>query len=255
MPLIGTSIAKIYTADQGSQAALPPLLLIHGAGGTHLDWPAALRRWPGRRVIAPDLPGHGKSVPPGRPTITAYAADLIALLDALEVEQVIAVGHSMGGAIALTLALDFAERLVGLVLIGTGAKLSVHPDILTGIQTNQAMVAQQLGEWLWSDRATADQRAWTVTQFTEQPAGVIYEDYVACNGFDVRSRLGEIALPTLIFAGANDKMTPLKFSQFLQQNIPGARLVTLDGAGHMMALEQPEAIAGAMQDWLHSSGL
>lgn len=253
MPMIETSTTRIYAADHAGADAPFPLLLIHGAGGSHLDWPAQMRRLGTARIVAPDLPGHGKSPLPGHDSVAAYAAALVTLLDALHLDRAVMIGHSMGGAIALTLALDYADRVAGLVLLGAGAKLSVHPDILERIRPDPAAVAQSLSDWLWGENATPDQRALTVSGVMAQSVDVIYGDYVACNGFDVRARLGEIATPTLIFAGTQDRMTPHKFGLFLQQNIPGAQLVTLEGAGHMMALEQPDFIAGAVEDWLHSA--
>jgi len=252
MPFIETKIGKIYVIDQRKNTDTPPLLLIHGAGGTHLDWPASLRRLPNANPLLPDLPGHGKSPTPGRDTITAYAADIISLLDALEIPSAIVAGQSMGGAIALTLALDYSERVSGLILIGTGAKLSVSPDIVERILTDQEAVARLLSEWYWSEATPIERRELTYKQIMAQPAQIIYDDYVACNGFDVRARLNEIQARALIFAGTQDKMTPQKYGVYLQQYIPDAELVTLEGAGHMMALEQPDAVASAVGTWLNS---
>ena len=102
----------------------PVTLVIHGAGGTHLDWPAEIRRMPELNTIIVDLPGHGKSSRRGtQQHVGAYASDMLALLDALKLQQVIVAGHSMGGAIAQTLALQHPDRVLGLILICTGAKL------------------------------------------------------------------------------------------------------------------------------------
>ena len=113
-------------ADPGS----PPLLLIHGAGGSRLHWPPGIRRLTGWRVLAIDLPGHGDSPGPGERSIEAYTGCVLEWLDEYGVERVIPAGHSMGGAIALTLALQAPDRLAGMVLVGSGARLRVAPSIL-----------------------------------------------------------------------------------------------------------------------------
>jgi pimeloyl-ACP methyl ester carboxylesterase len=252
MPFVETARAQFYVIDQRRYPNALPLVLIHGAGGSHLDWPIALRRLPGANLVLPDLPGHGKSPLPGRDSIVTYAADVIALLDSLGIERAIFVGHSMGGGIALQVALDHAERAAGLILVGTGAKLGVSPEILERLHVDQAGVAHLLAEWYWSAATPPERRALTVQYLLAQPVELLYNDYLACNRFDVRERLPEIRVPTLIFAGTEDRMTSLKFGQYLQSHIADAELVVLEGAGHMMALEQPQRVAEAVQAWLHT---
>ncbi len=90
---------------QNDETIRPALVLIHGAGGTHLHWPAELRMLDSTAVYALDLPAHGKSAPPGRTSIEEYADDIAAFVEALGLEHVVLVGHSMGGAIAQTIGL------------------------------------------------------------------------------------------------------------------------------------------------------
>jgi pimeloyl-ACP methyl ester carboxylesterase len=145
MPTVG----GMYYAETGAkmEAAAPPILLIHGSGGSHLDWPGSLRRIVGRRVLTLDLPGHGRSTPPGRETAADYAADVIGLLDALAIDTAIVAGHSLGGAIALQLALSHPERIAGLNLVGTGARLRVHSAILDHILPEPVPTAALIVQW------------------------------------------------------------------------------------------------------------
>lgn len=252
MPHIQTNAGELYYAGPKPplQVDSPPLLLVHAAGGTRLDWPPGLRRLPDATVLALDLPGHGKSPGPGRDSIDAYAEVVIALLDALQLQRVIVAGHSMGGAIAQTLALAHPERVAGLVLIGTGAKLGVHPDILERVIPAQAEVGRLLHDWMWGDSTPAELRDRGYELFMTIPPEVIHGDYAACNAFDIRHRLGEINAPALIIGGTADRMTPHKFSAYLAEHIRDSRLVTVEGGGHLMMLEQPDAVAGAIRDWL-----
>ena len=108
----------------------PPIVFIHGAGGNYLHWPPEIRRLTGQRIFAPDLPGHGKSDGVGRQSIDDYAQCILDFLDALHIHKAILIGHSMGAAIALTLALDHPRRVLALGLIGGGARLKVSPDLI-----------------------------------------------------------------------------------------------------------------------------
>jgi len=253
MPLIETTTGSLFFADhRAAESPYPPVVLVHGAGGSHLDWPPQLRRLPKASVIAVDLPGHGKSPGPGRNSVSAYAADIIALLDLLKIPQAIIAGHSMGGAIAQTMALDHTGRVAGLILVGTGARLRVHPDILQRFLAEPEAIAALFKDWMWGENAPDSLRQTGYEQLLKTPPEVTHGDYHACNVFDVMERLGQITAPTLIIGGTADKMTPLKYAAHLQTHIPNSQLVTVEGGGHMMALEQPELVAQAIQDWLTS---
>jgi pimeloyl-ACP methyl ester carboxylesterase len=81
---------------------------------------------------------------------------------------------------------------------------------------------------------------------------VLYGDLVACDRFDIRHRLGEIEAPALVIGATEDRMTPLRFAQYLAENLPHAELRVLEGAGHMMALERPEEVASAVKGFVDS---
>jgi pimeloyl-ACP methyl ester carboxylesterase len=246
MPIIETERGKFYYADH-RQDDTPPLFLIHGAGGTHLDWSIQLRKL---GTIVPDLPGHGKSEPPGRTTIDAYADDIIALMNALNLPSAVIGGQSMGGGIALMLALQYPERVRGLVLIGTGAKLRVSPAILDRLLTEQASVGEMFKTMLWGKHTDQRIRDLGYEQFMKTPAEVVHEDYLACNQFDVRDRLSEIRIPALVFGATEDQMTPMKWSEYLAENIAQAQLIRVENAGHMMGLEQPVVVVEAVKRWI-----
>jgi len=251
MPFIQTANGSMWYADHRDPTAhLPVTVLVHGAGGTHLDWPAELRRLPEANAVALDLPGHGRSPAPGRQTVSAYAADAVALLDALKLPKVILAGHSMGGAIAMTMALNYPERVLGLILVGTGAKLGVRPDLLNGFMTEMRRTAALLVELYYGRTGTDSMRRRSIQRLMEFNPTILTQDYAACNVFDVRTQIEAIRLPTLIVGGTDDRLTPYKFSEFLHEHIVGSQLVKVEGGGHMMMLEQPEFVADAVRKWL-----
>lgn len=228
----------------------PALILIHGAGGNHLHWPAALRRLPGATVYAIDLPGHGRSAGPGRERIEDYAADVVRFMDAVGVARGVLVGHSMGGAVAQMTALLAPERVAGLVLVGTGARLRVAPVILEGILQDPDSALDLITEWAWGPEADPAMVARGRQMMARVDPRVVWGDFAACDRFDIRERVGEITAPTLVITGSEDRMTPPKFGQWLTERIPGARFVRVEGAGHMVMLEKPDQVASAVREFV-----
>lgn len=237
-----------YTLSPGPTGA-PAMVLVHGAGGTHLHWPAELRRLSGATVYALDLPGHGRSKGEGCEVIKDYAEAVAAFIRAVQVEQAIVTGHSMGGAIAMTLALDF-DCVAGLVLVGTGARLRVAPAILDGIRNDFAKSVELVTRFAWSPEAPSRLTELGRQALLETGPDVLLGDFTACDRFDVMERLGEIQVPTLVISGSVDHLTPIKYARFLAESISGARLTIVDGAGHMVMLEQSAKVEKAVRKFL-----
>ncbi len=240
----------VHPANVGEAPARPPLVLIHGAGGNYLYWPPQLRRLPGVAVYAPDLPGHGRSTGQGFSQIAAYREWLCAFVDALHLPPFVLAGHSMGGGIALDFALTYPERLVGLGLVGTNTRLRVAPAILQGIQNDFAATTEKLIEWMYGSTVTPAQRRTYLQRLREVPPALLYGDFSACDAFDVSARTGEINLPTLIIGGQEDKMTPVKYSERLHEQIRQSELHLLAQAGHMLMLEQPQAVTRLFEQFI-----
>ena len=152
-------------------------------------------------------------------------------------------GHSMGGAIALEFALRYPARLAGLILVGTGAKLRVAPEILTGILDDYAGTTELLAQWAHSEHVDPKLLRLYTRRLREVDSQLIHDDFAACDAFDRRADVSRITLPTLILCGDADRMTPVKFSQYLHEQIAGSQLIVVPGAGHMVMLEQPAAVA------------
>lgn len=245
-----------YRESRGGdpQTGAPPLVFIHGAGGSSLHWPPQLRRLPSLDVYALDLPGHGDSPGNSSTTIEEMAEAILAWQEALALGPCVYAGHSMGGAIAQTLALDHPEAVAGLILVGTGGRLRVHPDILamTVSKDKYDQGVDTMLAWSFSQNADKGMVELAGKRFLQVPASVVHADFLACDGFDVLPRLGEIHCPTLVLCGSEDQLTPLKYSQFLVDQIPEATLVIIDGAGHMVMLERPQAVSAPILDFINA---
>jgi pimeloyl-ACP methyl ester carboxylesterase len=230
----------------------PPVLLIHGAGGSHQNWPPQIRRLTGQRIYALDLPGHGKSEGVGRQDIDEYGKAVIEFMKAARLSSAVLVGFSMGSAIALSLALRYRKRVLGLGLLGAGAKLRVTSDtleMLTSASTFMSAVETVI-ESSYSAGVDPQVKKLALQQMTETRQSVVYGDFLACDSFDVMERLDKIQVPTLLICGSVDRMTPPNRSEFLRDHIEGAQLNILDGAGHMVATERPDEVAGLLSSFL-----
>ncbi len=251
---MGLSIAEGVAfwdhAPEGARGS--PLLLVHGAGGAHLQWPELLRELPGRRVIAVDLPGHGQAPPPGERTVSGYARALLGLLDALGIPRAVVAGHSMGGAIALSLAMEAPDRVAGLFLVGTGARLRVSPAILeaSGDPARSAEVAGVIADSSFGSAASPDQRAAHARGVAAQPAGIVHGDFTACDGFDAMRELDRVKARAFVVVGSEDRFTPPRYSAFLRERLPGKGMLVVPGAGHMVASEAPGEVTAAAATFL-----
>lgn len=233
---------------------------LHGAAADGTIWGRQLAAVPADN-IALDLPGHGRSDGPGRAHIAAYAADVLAALDALDVPRAVVVGHSMGGAIALQLALDHADRVSGLVLVGTGARLRVTAALRDAWRTDPAAARAALVAASYAPaRSGVVDADDSMASMPASPAGraaahlgagdpaVAAGDFAACNAFDVMDRLtaGAVRCPTAVVVGAADVLTPPKYGAWLAEHIAGASLDVVPGAGHMVMVEAAEAVTAVV---------
>jgi pimeloyl-ACP methyl ester carboxylesterase len=255
-----TGGADIWYSLNGGGSAVesdPPLVLIHGAGGSHLHWGPTTRRLSGRSVYAIDLPGHGHSPGEGSESIAEYAEAVSSWLRQIGLERPVVVGHSMGGAIALSLALNLPESLGGLVLVGTSDHLPVNSTLLGMLERDETYrdAIDLVIRWSFSPAAEPRLVELSRKRMLESPRSVIYGDFRACERYDVQGRLGEIRVPTLVICGAEDKMTPERNVRRLTQGISGSRFKIVQGAGHMVMLEKPSILDDAVQNFLAEEAL
>ncbi len=256
MPQIEVGDQQIFYRSHGAagpERDLNSLVLVHGAGGTLMNWPPGIRRLPETPVYALDLPGHGKSTGPGLQSIPAYLDALLGFADALGLSRFMLAGHSMGSAIAMEMALQHPDRLSGIVLIGAGARLSVKPSILTELRDQYDITCVWLVKQLFGPEADRRLPIGYLRYLSLLDPELLYGDFLACDAFDRTEQVSSIRTPTLILCGADDRMTPPAAGRFLHEQIAGSQLELIDSAGHMVMLEKPEIVAATVAGFLGRS--
>lgn len=248
-----TALCVLQSEARGTEKS-PSLLFIHGAGGNSQIWDAQAFAFEGKRaVFRLDLPGHGGSEGRGEDRISAYAEWVRRVSEKIfGLEPFVVVGHSMGGAITLELSLAPPKGLRGIVLVGSGAKLAVTHAIFQMLKENPEAFFESLDRFAFSQAAPPPVRQRIIHLTRQCPPALIFDDFKACDRFDLRNRLAEITLPALVLCGEDDQLTPLSYSRYLHEHLGGSRLVIVPLAGHMVMAEQPDLLNKAIESFLGS---
>jgi pimeloyl-ACP methyl ester carboxylesterase len=223
------------------------LVFLHGSGGCKESWQHQVAFFEDADAV--DLPGH----PEGQPctSVDDYVEWLRGYIEERTYRDVVLVGHSLGGAIAFLYALKYPGDLEGIVSVGSGARLRVHPMFLEELEKAIADPArfvrfQDIG---W-ERVDPELAQVVKRRGIENGPAVMLNDLRACDAFDIMDRLSEIAVPTLALCGSEDIMTPPKYSHHLVEKLPEARAVVIDGGTHMVFAEKPEEVNSAIDEFL-----
>lgn len=241
-----------YFSHLEEEKGLAPVILLHGAGGNCLHWPPGLRRLPGIRIYAPDLPGHGKSPGIGRQSIRDYAACLLEFMRQLTISKAIIIGHSMGSAIALHLGVHNPRHVLALGLLGGGARMRVAAELLDN-STSAAtlpLALKFIERTAYGERADPRTRDLAMKQMAAVRPTVLHGDFLACHTFDEFGAVGRVRAPALVICGDEDRFTPLRYSEYLATTMKNARLLRVENAGHMVMLEKPVIVAQALIEFI-----
>jgi pimeloyl-ACP methyl ester carboxylesterase len=248
----------VATGGREFDVSQPTIVLLHGAGFDHTTW-ALHSRWfahHGYGVLAPDLPGHGRSSGTPLPSIADMADWTAALLDAAGAAKARLVGHSMGSLIALETAARHPAKVSALSLIGTAATMTVGPDLLKAAEANdqtafdmvsiwglgfQAELGGSLAPGLWMHSGAR-------RVLERGRPGVLFNDLSACNAYQgALAAAAQITVPTTFILGERDMMTPARAGKTLAAALANSRTVVLRCAGHIMMVERPDELLAALQ--------
>ena len=253
----------VFAATGGKpfDPALPAIVFVHGAGMDHTVWVLQTRYFAhrGRAVLAVDLPGHGRSAGPALDSVGAIADWLVRLIEAAGLESAALTGHSMGALAVLDCAARHKDRVRALALLGAAPRMPVHPDLLAAAEANDRRAFELVTDWGHGRGAHLGGHPapglWMLgggeTLLARSAAGVLHSDLAACNAYDGAGDAAvQVACPTLVVMGADDRMTPAKAGRQLADAIPSARTALIPGSGHMMMIEAADATLDALKTLL-----
>jgi len=229
------------------------LLFLHGAGSTGAVWHRQLGHFAARHSpLAFDWPGHGRSSgTEALSSISVYSEFTLALLDRLGVERTVLVGTSMGGLVALDVALRAPRRVEALVASSTAAKVTLPAEMVdTWRSVMNGRAAQPFTRFGYGEDVSQEavREGWELQVRTDPR--VRYFDLLLAQKIDLRSRLGEIRMPTLVVHGAQDPIVAPADGLTLARGIAGAHHVEIPRAGHFPYREAPQAFNAAIDAFL-----
>ena len=254
--------ASLSYEEAGAPSARLPVVLVHGFPLDATMWAAQVADLAaaGHHVLAPDLRGFGKSRSDNPFTLESLADDLHALLASINALPCVLAGLSMGGYVALAYAKKYPADLRALALVDTKAEAdtpdgkSARQKMIDLVRTSgsKAVAEQMMPKMLAKDSAARPQLAQSLRGIMEAcPAKTIEHALAAMRDRPDRSgELSAIKVPTLVIVGDADAITPPDVAQSMAAKIPGAKLVTIRGAGHMSPMEQPEQVSRALRRFL-----
>lgn len=251
MPQLEVDGAALTYDDEGPRDGDgAPLVFVHG-------WTADRHRWDHqmthfaqtRRVVRLDLRGHGDSSGAGVRTIAELARDVLALLDHLKIERCVLIGHSMGGMIAQTIALNHPDRVERLVLVNSIGRMAYNRPrgLLMAASTLvpfKLFVATNIQRAFAPGYPREEIRAY-IKASADTPREVVMTLYGAMRAFDVLDRVGEIQAPTLMIHGYHDIQLPVSQMLRMAKAYPDA-LVRIIDAGHELPVEKPAELTAAI---------
>lgn len=235
---------RTYYESQGKGR---PLILVHGAGGTSAYWFNQLSELSRKlEVVAIDLPGHGKSARfKAKPTIELYAEHVSNFMNQLNLADVVILGHSMGGLVVQQIALDHPKILKKLIIVDSSAKFAVRHSLANSLRGGADFNPIEFVSMFFSPKTLEKQDILSLMQQMTQgmsadsfDPSVLADDFELTGKMDLRRRLKDIAIPTLIVHGADD-IVPLTSAQYLHENIKGSLLEIVPEAGHLVMIEKP----------------
>lgn len=228
-----------------------PIVLLEGLGGDIGGWRRNIPRLAAEvTVVAFDHRGNGRSAAPDAPmTMATFVEDTLALLDHLEIDRAHLYGQSFGGMVAQEIALTEPDRVRSLILACT------HPGIRHAVPVRAAVPKARPWEAMYSRgflREHPEEVAEEQRLGTPQRPAMARRQWEAMQGFDAYDRLPSLRLPTLVIHGTEDRAVHPDNARILAERIPGARLLLLEGAGHVYHAEQPEASDRAVLGFVRS---
>ncbi len=226
------------------------LVFIHGSGGDSSIWKHQFDIDINYSIIALDLPSHGRSDKFETLSLDLYVDVLKKFIESLNYEKMILCGHSLGGAVIQSFYFNYPNFVNKLILVGTGARLKVSQVILESLKTNYDKFLNDLPVGAFSRKTPTNIINEYIKESSTIGSEVTYQDFSICDKFDMLEKTSSIKIPCLIIVGAEDKLTPVRYSNYFHENIKINDYKIIKQAGHMVMLEKSEEFNKVIQDFI-----
>ncbi len=252
---------RVATGGRAFEPDRPLLVMLHGAGMDHTVWALVMRALAhqGYSVLAPDLPGHGKSEGPLPTSVEEYAEWTAALIASTGFHTAHVAGHSLGAAIALHVAATRPNLAASLVLLGTASAMPVHPELQSAADAGDHKAIELIMSWGLGPQAhvgrhpvpgMAMRAGGTRLMESVEPEALAADLRTSAAYAGALRDAAQVRCPTLLVVGTRDLMTPARNAAPLADALADVSVTTLPDAGHMMMLEDPNGVIDAILAFL-----
>ena len=253
MPLFEYNGKKIYYQFKEKEEK-KAIIFIHGSGENSIVWKGQLNDLNlNYNLIAIDLPSHAESDDFPELSLDLYVDVIKKLVDFLNLKKIVLCGHSLGGAIVQEYFFKNQKEVSALILCGTGARLRVSPMILNSLKNNYQEFLNGLPMGAFYRKTSKEIKKTLVIEIAKTNPEVTFADFTICDNFDVMDKVASINVPCLIVCGNEDKLTPIKYSQYFKDKIKDSKLVVIKDAGHMVMLEKPNEVNKAIEEFIENN--
>ncbi|MCB1152056.1 MAG: alpha/beta hydrolase [Deltaproteobacteria bacterium] len=226
------------------------IVFVHGAAGNKLAWLRCTRYLaallPDHPIYYLDLPGHGESTKPPELSIDGYAEVLLEFLEELRLSPAVLVGHSMGGAVALTAALREPMAVEKIAVMGSGYRITLATGLIELLEDDYPKAIGMIRDFGFGDNPSPQEVATTMESLMSCDPETAITDFKALAEYDVKGEIGRLRPPLAVFYGSSDKLTSPERNRALADAVPDAEHHAFEGAGHMLMLERPEELASQL---------
>jgi len=238
-------------SQRGTESSLP-VVLLHGEGMSSRFWSKNIRCLARQNVYALDLPGHGGDRAVAFQSVQLIADSVYAFLQGMGILHSAVIGHSLGAAVALTLAWQHPAHIIAVALINAAATFPLSPELLDYMR-NPATFST--GQQLLLEKFCSPYTSKTLRETAEQALlqtrpTALYSDLLALDGFDLTRQLNQITCPVYAVAGKEDRFISPVRSQALSAEVPIARMDLMSRCGHLLPLECSGSLEAGLSRFL-----
>jgi pimeloyl-ACP methyl ester carboxylesterase len=250
MPFCAELFYRSYNGE--SEGFVFPVILLHCAGGSLMGWPSNLRRLPGQRVFALDLPGHGHSAPPACRSMHGLVRKLHQFIREMGFYHVVLVGYSLGGAVALSYASAYPEQITALIAISCGDQFEMPQELLGKLRkpADTRKAIEIFSKAAFHPKFSQAERRTILAPMSKMDSSVLLADFSIGADFCFNTLSQKLHFPSLFIGGSNDLISPPASLRRLSRYFERSSVALIEKAAHMVVYEKNEELRGKVFKFL-----